>query len=216
MVHLYCIASSPHKLLEVPLPQQNLYQLLLRAFRNGQRLGIIYRTISSSNCHQSRSTLTYQSIPKHWTSVLAERPQSLQPITTLLHIPIYVKPSPSCDNPIHKKRKHRLQQRSTRQHRPHSKPHRRSPKSHSPLDQGSTVAAVSSTEGRLPSPTPSAPHATDTDMSLGDTSDEDPRPAKETKATLSACRDSNHLPRAHPRAPHRTAWPHCGVVDRHT
>jgi hypothetical protein len=64
---------------------------------------------------------------------------------------------------MHKKCKNRLQQRSTRQHRPHSKPHSRSPKSHSPLDQGSTVAAVSSTEGRLPSPAPSAPHATDTD-----------------------------------------------------
>jgi hypothetical protein len=84
---------------------------------------------------------------------------------TLLHIPGYVKPSSSCDDPMHKKRKHRLQQRSTRQYRPHSKPHRRSPKSHPPLDQGSTVAAVSSTEGRLPSPAPSAPHATDTGMS---------------------------------------------------
>lgn len=129
------------------------------------RLGMIYRTISSSNCHQSRSILTYQSIPKHWTSVLARRLQSLQPVTTLLHIPRYVKPSSSCNDPMHKKRKHHLQQRSTRQHRPHSKPHRRSPKSHSPLDQGSTVTAVSRTEGRLPSPAPSAPHATDTDMS---------------------------------------------------
>lgn len=36
--------------------------------------------------------------------------------------------------------------------------------SHSPLDQGSRVAAGSSAEGRLPSPAPSAPHATDTDM----------------------------------------------------
>jgi hypothetical protein len=66
---------------------------------------------------------------------------------------------------MHKKRKHRLQQRSTPQHRRHSKPHRRSPKSHSPLDQGLTVAAVSSIEGLLPSPAPSTPHATDTDMS---------------------------------------------------
>ncbi|PVH70467.1 hypothetical protein DL98DRAFT_133862 [Cadophora sp. DSE1049] len=75
------------------------------------------------------------------------------------------RPSLSCDGPMHKKRKHRLQQRSTRQHRPHPKPHGRSPKSLSLLDQDSTVAAVSSAEGRLPSPAPSTPHATDTDMS---------------------------------------------------
>jgi hypothetical protein len=75
------------------------------------------------------------------------------------------RPSSSCDSPIHKKRKHRPQQRSTLQRRPHSKHHRRSPKSHSLLDQGSTVAAVSSTKGRWPSPAPSAPQATDTDIS---------------------------------------------------
>ncbi len=74
-------------------------------------------------------------------------------------------PSLSCDGPMHKKRKHRLQQKPTRQHRPHSKPHGRAPKPHAPLDKSSRVAAVSSTEGRLPSPAPSAPHATDTDMS---------------------------------------------------
>ncbi|PMD21111.1 hypothetical protein NA56DRAFT_703789 [Hyaloscypha hepaticicola] len=49
-------------------------------------------------------------------------------------------PSSSQDGPIHKKPKLRLQQRSTRQHRPHSKPQGRSP-----LDQGSTVAPVSTT-----------------------------------------------------------------------
>jgi hypothetical protein len=75
------------------------------------------------------------------------------------------RPSSSQDGPMHKKPKPRLQQRSTGQHRPRSKPHGRFPKSHSPLDQGSTVAAVSSTEGRLLSPAPSAPHAMDTDMS---------------------------------------------------
>jgi hypothetical protein len=75
------------------------------------------------------------------------------------------RPASSQDGPMHKKPKPRLQQRSTGQHRPRSKPHGRFPKSHSPLDQGSTVAAVSSTEGRLLSPAPSAPHAMDTDMS---------------------------------------------------
>ncbi|KAI9782622.1 MAG: hypothetical protein M1839_004868 [Geoglossum umbratile] len=39
------------------------------------------------------------------------------------------------------------------------------PKSHSLLDQGSRVAAGSSAEGQLPSPAPSAPQATDTDVS---------------------------------------------------
>ncbi|KAF8846737.1 hypothetical protein BDZ45DRAFT_755683 [Acephala macrosclerotiorum] len=47
---------------------------------------------------------------------------------------------------MYKKRKHR---RSTRQNGPRSKPHRRSLKSHSPLDQGSRVAAVSGAEGGL-------------------------------------------------------------------
>jgi hypothetical protein len=63
-------------------------------------------------------------------------------------------------------KKRRLpQQRSARQPRQRSKPRRRSPKSHSPLDQGSRAAAVSSPEGRLPSPALSTPHATDRDMS---------------------------------------------------
>lgn len=75
------------------------------------------------------------------------------------------RPSLSHDSLMQKKRKHYIRQRSTRQHRLYSNPHRCSPKSYSPLDQSSTVAAVSSTEGRLPSPAPSAPHTTDTDIS---------------------------------------------------
>jgi hypothetical protein len=74
------------------------------------------------------------------------------------------RPSSSYDGPTPKKRKHHLQQRPLRQRRPRSKQHQHSLKSHSPLDQGSRVAAGSSAEGRLPSPAPSAPHATDTDM----------------------------------------------------
>jgi hypothetical protein len=70
------------------------------------------------------------------------------------------RPSSSQDGPMHKKPKPRLQQRSTGQHRPRSKPHKRSPKSHPPPDQTSRVAAVPSPQAR-----PSAPHATDTDMS---------------------------------------------------
>jgi len=70
----------------------------------------------------------------------------------------------SQDGPIHKKPKPkpkpRLQQRSTCQHRPRSKPHGRAPKSHSPLDLASRIATVPSPQAR-----PSAPHATDTDMS---------------------------------------------------
>jgi hypothetical protein len=70
--------------------------------------------------------------------------------------------SSSQDGPMHKKPKPkpRLQQRSTCQHRPRSKPHGRAPKSHSPLDLASRVATVPSPEAR-----PSVPHATDTDMS---------------------------------------------------
>ena len=67
--------------------------------------------------------------------------------------------SSSQDGPMHKKPKHRLQQRSTGQQRPRSKPHGRSPKSHSPPDQASRVAVVPSPQAR-----PSAPHATDTDV----------------------------------------------------
>jgi hypothetical protein len=48
------------------------------------------------------------------------------------------RPSSSQDGPMHKKPKPRLQQRSTGQRRPRSKPHGPSPKSHSPLDQAST------------------------------------------------------------------------------
>jgi len=70
------------------------------------------------------------------------------------------RPSSSQDGPMHKKPKPRLQQRSTGQHRPLSKPHKRSPKSHPPPDQASRVAAVPSPQAR-----PSAPHATDTYMS---------------------------------------------------
>jgi hypothetical protein len=73
------------------------------------------------------------------------------------------RPSLSYDGPMHKKRKHRLQQRSTRQHRPHSKLHRHLPKSHSPPDQGLRVAEGSSREGRLPSPAPSALQTMDTE-----------------------------------------------------
>jgi hypothetical protein len=75
------------------------------------------------------------------------------------------RPASSQDGPMPKKPKPRLQQRSTRQRRPHSNPHGRSPKSHSLLDQGSTVAPVSSADGRLPSPPLAAPHAADKDMS---------------------------------------------------
>ena len=69
------------------------------------------------------------------------------------------RPSSSQDGLMHKKPKHRLQQRSTGQQRPRSKPHGRSPKSHSPPDQASRVAIVPSPQAR-----PSTPHATDTDV----------------------------------------------------
>ncbi len=69
-------------------------------------------------------------------------------------------PASSQDGLMHKKPKPRLQQKSTGQHRPRSKPHKRSPKSHSQLDQGSRVAAVPSPQAR-----PCTPHAADTGMS---------------------------------------------------
>jgi hypothetical protein len=71
--------------------------------------------------------------------------------------------SSSQDGPMHKKPKHCLQQRSTGQQRLRSKPHGRSPKSHSPPDQVSRVAEGSSGEGRLPSLAPSAPQTMDTE-----------------------------------------------------
>ncbi len=72
--------------------------------------------------------------------------------------------SSSHDGPMHKKPKPRLYQRSTYQHRLHSKPHRRYPKPHSPHDQGLRVTAVSSAEARLPSLVLSAPQTMDTEM----------------------------------------------------
>jgi hypothetical protein len=86
------------------------------------------------------------------------------------------RPSSSYDGPMHKKRKHHLEQRSTRQHRLHSKPHQRSPKSHSYPGQRSRVTAVSSGEGRLPSPALSALQTMDTEIppdcsNLGSSSD---------------------------------------------
>jgi hypothetical protein len=69
------------------------------------------------------------------------------------------RPSSSQDGLTHKKSKHLLPQRSTGQHRPHSKLHARSLKSHSPLDQASRIAALPSPQAR-----PSAPNTTDTDM----------------------------------------------------
>jgi hypothetical protein len=69
------------------------------------------------------------------------------------------RPSSSQDGPTCKKLKHRLRQRSTGQHRPRSKPHGRSPKSHPALNQGSRVAAVPSPQAR-----PFTPNTTDIDM----------------------------------------------------
>ncbi|KAF8847684.1 hypothetical protein BDZ45DRAFT_754641 [Acephala macrosclerotiorum] len=74
------------------------------------------------------------------------------------------RPSSSHDGPMQKKRKRHPKQKSTGQHRPHSKLHRRSSKSHSPPNQASRVTAVSSAESRLPSPALSAPQAMDTEM----------------------------------------------------
>ncbi|KUJ06150.1 uncharacterized protein LY89DRAFT_744085 [Mollisia scopiformis] len=66
--------------------------------------------------------------------------------------PMKRKQSSSFHNgPIQKGRKYYLQQRSSQQHRPYSKPHRRSPTLRTPFNQASRVTAVSSAEGRLPS-----------------------------------------------------------------
>ncbi|KAG9227976.1 hypothetical protein BJ875DRAFT_530575 [Amylocarpus encephaloides] len=74
------------------------------------------------------------------------------------------RPSSSHDGPVQKKRKRYPKQKSTRQHRPHSKLHRHSSKSYPPFDQASIVTTVSSAEGRLPSAAPSAPQIMDTEM----------------------------------------------------
>jgi hypothetical protein len=74
------------------------------------------------------------------------------------------RPSSSHDGPMQKKRKYHPKQRSTRQHRPHSKLHRHFSKSYSPFYQTSRVTTVSSAEGRLPSPAPSVLQTMDTEM----------------------------------------------------
>jgi hypothetical protein len=72
------------------------------------------------------------------------------------------RPSWSYDGPIQWKCKN---YRSFCQHKPCSKSHQHYSKSHSLLDQGSRVATSSNADGQLPSPAPSTPQATDTDMS---------------------------------------------------
>lgn len=74
------------------------------------------------------------------------------------------KRSSSSNNPIYKKRKRHLEQRSNPQRRPHAKLRQHSPKSYSPLDHGSRVTAVSSARDRLPSPAPLTPQTIDTEI----------------------------------------------------
>jgi hypothetical protein len=74
------------------------------------------------------------------------------------------KRSSSSNNPIYKKHKRHLEQRSTRQHTQHAKLRQYSPKSYSPLNYSSRVTAVSSAKGRLPSPAPSTPQTIDTEI----------------------------------------------------
>ncbi|KAI9772983.1 MAG: hypothetical protein M1840_008865 [Geoglossum simile] len=71
----------------------------------------------------------------------------------------------SYDSPTQWRHKNYLQYISSHQHKPCSKSQHHYPKSYSLLDQGSRVAAGSSAKGQLPSPAPSVPQATDTDMS---------------------------------------------------
>ncbi|KAI9770373.1 MAG: hypothetical protein M1839_003215 [Geoglossum umbratile] len=75
------------------------------------------------------------------------------------------RPSSTYDGPTQWKHKNYLQYRSSRQRKLRSKSHQHYPKSHSLLDQGLRVAAGSSAEGQLPLPAPSAPQATDTNVS---------------------------------------------------
>ncbi|KAI9652875.1 MAG: hypothetical protein M1829_001364 [Trizodia sp. TS-e1964] len=74
------------------------------------------------------------------------------------------KRSSSSNNPICKKRKRHLEQRSIPQRRSHAKLRQHSPKSYSPLGRSSRVTAVSSAKARLPSPAPSTPQTIDTKM----------------------------------------------------
>lgn len=71
------------------------------------------------------------------------------------------RPSSFQDGSMHKKPKHRLQQKPTGQQRPRSKPHGSSPKLHSLPDQASKVAVVI-----IPKARPSTPNATGTDVPL--------------------------------------------------
>ncbi|KAI9864949.1 MAG: hypothetical protein M1813_002720, partial [Trichoglossum hirsutum] len=73
--------------------------------------------------------------------------------------------SSSYDGPTQWKHENYLQYRSSRQRKPSPKFRQHYHKSHSLLDQDSRIAAGSSVEGQLPSPAPSAPRATGTDVS---------------------------------------------------
>jgi len=80
--------------------------------------------------------------------------------------------------PVQKKRKHHLQQRSTRQSRAHSNSRRFLPKSQSVLDHVLRATLDTGAESRLPSPTPSAARTMNTAMSspcynLGHSSSDD-------------------------------------------
>jgi hypothetical protein len=78
--------TMPRELLGVRLRHQRRYHLLSlgnnpsNAFSNALRSGVRRYITLNSNCHRSRDTFTYRLIPKHWTL-----------ITTLLHIPRYIK-----------------------------------------------------------------------------------------------------------------------------
>ncbi|TVY13332.1 hypothetical protein LARI1_G008575 [Lachnellula arida] len=76
--------------------------------------------------------------------------------------------SSSHGGPTLKKPRRALQESSSCQRRPLSKPHRQYLKSHSSLDQCSRVATSSSAKGQLPSPAPSILQSINTKMSLGD------------------------------------------------
>jgi hypothetical protein len=92
LITVICRISSikatdmPREVLGVRLRQQRQYQLLSirnglsKASSNAPRSGMIQCTILSSNCRRFRNTFTYRLIPQHWTS-----------ITTLPHIPRYIK-----------------------------------------------------------------------------------------------------------------------------
>jgi len=95
------IHHEPLEVLRLPQTQHQLQSIKSghsKVSSNTPRSGIKRRIISSSSYYMSRSTSTSLSFPKHWACVLIRRrPQRLQSLTIVAHIPSAFRNSAASD-----------------------------------------------------------------------------------------------------------------------